>query len=74
MSTNSLNWKKLDFVDHGDNYSICLEYPYDVRNDTTGRIRKLSITNHGYYRLPLCDKGKTKYYLHHVYHNTSVIY
>ena len=66
MSTNSLNWKKLDFVDHGDNYSICLEYPYDVRNDTTGKIRKLSMTNHGYYRLPLCDKGKTKYYLHHV--------
>ena len=66
MSTNSLNWKKLDFVDHGDNYSICLEYPYDVRNDTTGRILKPHLTNNGYYQIALCKNNRVKNHLHHV--------
>ena len=64
ISTNSLNWKKLDFVENGENYSICMEYPYNVRNDRTGYILKPFFRN-GYQSIKLCLNGKSKYYLHH---------
>ena len=65
MSTNSLNWKKLNFVEYGDNYSICMEFPYDVRNDNTGRILKPHFTS-GHYQIRLNYKKKQKPYYHHV--------
>lgn len=65
MSTNSLNWKKLSFVENGDNYSICMNYPYDVRNDKTGRILKPQITKQGYARIQLFKNKHQKNYSHH---------
>ena len=64
MSTNFLNWKKLDFIECGMNYSINLE-TNEIRNDNTGRILKPQ-TNHGYYRIRLCLNGKHKHYFIHV--------
>ena len=64
ISTNSLNWKKLDFVENGENYSICMEYPYDVRNDRTGHILKPDYHT-GYKRFYLCVNRKVKRYFHH---------
>ena len=56
-STNSLNWKKLDFIECGENYSICMQYPYEVRNDITGRMLKADRVN-GYLRMTLFINGK----------------
>ena len=61
----SFKWKKLSFVENGENYSICLEYPYDIRNDTTGRILKPCLTKYGYYQIGLCENSRVKRYLHH---------
>ena len=62
----SFKWKKLSFVEYGDNYSICMEYPYDIRNDTTGRILKPHLANYGYYRIELWKNNHRKYYRHHM--------
>ena len=62
----SFKWKKLDFVENGDNYSICLEYPYDVRNNKTGRILNSHLTNRGYYQIELWKNNHKKRYYHHV--------
>ena len=61
----NFKWKQLSFVENGENYSICLEYPYDVRNDTTGRILKPHLTNYGYYQIALCKNKHQKNYPHH---------
>ena len=66
MSTNSLNWKKLDFVENGDYYSICMDYPYNVRNDNTGRILKPHLAKRGYYQIRLYKNSHCKNYYHHV--------
>ena len=58
-STNSLNWKKLDFIECGENYSICLE-TNEVRNDRTGYILKPN-NRCGYQRISLCINGKHKH-------------
>ena len=64
MSTNFLNWKKLDMIECGQNYSINLE-TNEIRNDNTGRIRKPQLTR-GYYQVCLCLNSKKKFYLVHV--------
>lgn len=66
MSTDSLNennWKCLDFVDFGQNYSINL-LTNEIRNDKRGKILKPRLTN-GYYQVGLWLNGKQKrYYVH----------
>ena len=62
----SFKWKQLSFVEYGDNYSICMNYPYDVRNDKTGRILKPHLTKDGYYQICLCMNNHRKHYYHHV--------
>ena len=62
----SFKWKKLSFVEYGDNYSICMNYPYDVRNDKTGRILKPHLTKDGYYQICLCMNNHRKHYYHHM--------
>ena len=66
MSTNSLNWKKLDIFENGEKYSICMDYPYDVRNDNTGRILKPHLAKRGYYQIRLYKNSHCKNYYHHV--------
>ena len=67
--TNTMNqtlkWKKLDMIENGDNYSICLDYPYVVRNDKTNRIKKPSLVKNGYYYLILYKNNHGKQYCHH---------
>lgn len=60
----SLKWKKLDFVEYGVNYSINLETS-EIRNDKTGKILKLCLTN-GYCYVNLCLDGKRKSYRVHM--------
>ena len=64
MSLNENNWKKLDMIEYGMNYSINLE-TNEIRNDNTCRIRKPWI-NKGYYQIGLSLNGKQKKYLVHV--------
>ena len=63
-STNSLNWKKIDFIETGENYSICMQYPYEVRNDITGHMLKADRVN-GYLRMSLFINGKKVRIMHH---------
>ena len=62
----SFKWKQLSFVEYGDNYSICLDYPYNIRNDTTGRILKPYLRKDGYYQIELWKNNHKKRYYHHV--------
>ena len=62
----TLKWRKLDFVENGDNYSICMEYPYDVRNDKTNRILKPYLKKDGYYRIGLYKNKHGKKYQYHM--------
>ena len=64
MNTNFLNWKQLNFVEYGNNYSINLETS-EIRNDKTGRIIKTSLRK-GYYRVNLHMDGKMKTYSIHI--------
>ena len=59
-STNSLNWKKLDFIECGENYSICLE-TNEVRADKKDIILKQQLHN-GYLNVQLSLNGKRKRY------------
>ena len=61
----SFKWKKLDFIECGQNYSINLETA-EIRNDKTGRILKPQLNNNGYYRICLSLNSKQKKYLVHV--------
>ena len=60
----TLKWKKIDFIENAENYSINLETA-EIRNDKTGRILKTHLNNKGYYRIGLYLNGKQKYYLVH---------
>ena len=64
MSLNENNWKKLDMIEFGQNYSINLETA-EIRNDKTGRILKPQLNGRRYYQVALYLNGKQKYYLVH---------
>ena len=60
----TLKWKKLDFVEYGQNYSINLE-TNEIRNDNSLKILKPNLEKNGYYRICLYMNRKRKmYYLH----------
>jgi len=64
----SFKWKKLDFIECGQNYSINLETA-EIRNDNTGRILKPQLNNNGnrgYYQVGLHMNRKRKFYYVHV--------
>ena len=67
MSTNSLNennsWKKLSFVECGNNYSINL-HTAEIRNDITDNILKPTLVK-GYKYVCLYLNSKRKHYLVH---------
>ena len=66
MSTNSLNennWKKLDMIEFGQNYSINL-LTNEIRNDNSLKILKPRLSK-GYYRVQLYLNGKSKFYYVH---------
>ena len=65
MSTNFLNWKKLDFIECGQHYYINLETA-EIRNDKIGKILKPQLTKSGYYQVGLSLNGKRKFYYVHV--------
>ena len=65
MSLNENNWKKLDMIECGQNYSVNLETA-EIRNDKTSRILKPQLNNNGYYRICLSLNSKQKKYLVHV--------
>ena len=52
MSLNENNWKKLDMIEFGQNYSINLETA-EIRNDKTGRILKPQLNGRRYYQVAL---------------------
>jgi hypothetical protein len=56
-------WRKLDFLENGENYSI--SNLGEVKNDVTGRIMKHAIHKTGYHHIGLCKNGKYKWYLIH---------
>lgn len=62
----TFKWRKLDFVENGDNYSICMEFPYNIRNDKTNRVLKSHLTNTGYYQIELWKNNHKKRYYHHM--------
>ena len=55
-----MEWRKIDGY---ENYSISKNG--EVRNDKTGRIRKPTLGNHGYYILSLCKNSKRKIFRFH---------
>ena len=59
----SFKWKKLDFIENGQNYSINLE-TNEIRNDNTSRILKPYLVE-GYYQVCLCMDRKRKFYYIH---------
>jgi len=69
----TLKWKKLDFVECGQNYSINLE-TNEIRNDITGKIKKPHLRG-GYHRVQLSLNGKNKNYPVHqlvwIIHNST---
>lgn len=56
-------WRKLDFLENGENYSI--SNLGDVRTDMTGRIIKHGFSHDGYHTIKLHQNGKRKYYCVH---------
>jgi hypothetical protein len=56
-------WKKLDFLENGENYSV--SNIGNVRNDKTGLIMKHNIHKNGYHCIGLCQNSKVKCYLIH---------
>ena len=60
------NWILLDKFENGENYEICNQYPFNIRNIETKRIRKGIKTKYGYIRYKFNKNGKYKYYYHHV--------
>ena len=76
--TNTMNqtlkWKKLNFVECGENYSINLGTA-EIRNDKTGRILKHNLQHKdGYYRVNLYLNGKHKYYMVHILFYTRMLF
>lgn len=65
MSTNFLNWKKLDMIECGQYYSINLD-TNEIRNDNSLKILKPGLNNSGYYQAALHLNGKQKRYCVHV--------
>ena len=65
MSTNFLNWKKLDMIECGQYYSINLD-TNEIRNDNSLKILKPRLTKSGYYQVCLFFNGKQKWYYVHV--------
>ena len=63
--TDSLKWRKLDYVENGEFYSISLDFPYSIRNDRNGRILNPYLHKTGYYRVDLYANNKRKTYNHH---------
>ena len=61
----SFKWKKLNFVECGQHYSINLD-TNEIRNDNSLKILKPQLNNKGYYRIGLHMNGKGKYYYVHV--------
>ena len=57
MSTNSLNWKKLDFVENGENYSINKD-TCEIRNDISLKLLTPQINSSGYLCVNLNSAGK----------------
>jgi hypothetical protein len=56
-------WKKLDFLESGEFYSI--SNLGEVRNNKTDRIMKHNIHKNGYHLIGLCQNGKRKCYAIH---------
>ena len=61
-----LKWIKLDKFENGENYEICNQYPFNIRNAKTKRIKKGCKRKDGYVQYSLKKNGKCKNYLHHV--------
>jgi hypothetical protein len=58
-------WKKLSFLEKGENYSV--SNFGEVINDATGLILKHAINKKGYHYISLCQNGKVKwYYIHRI--------
>ena len=57
------NWKSLDFLENGENYSIDLSTNtiYNKRNKPLSPCKK----KNGYFLINLCKNGKRKYYYFH---------
>ena len=50
-------WVKVDWLDK--DYDIEVSNLGDIKKSSTGKIRKLNATKHGYYHILLSNKGKT---------------
>ena len=59
-------WILLDAFENGDNYEICDQFPFNVRNTKTKRIITGDIMKCGYKRYTFSKNNKTKKYFHHV--------
>lgn len=59
-------WIKLDAFECGQNYEICEEFPFSIRNIKTKRIKTGTKTNFGYIQYKFNKNRKHKYYYHHV--------
>ena len=59
-------WINLNAFENGENYQICNQYPYNIRNAKTKRIRKGCKQNQGYIIYSFWKNGKCKQYYHHV--------
>lgn len=59
-------WILLDAFDNGDQYEICDQYPFNIRNAKTKRILSGKKTQYGYIEYQFSKNGKRKYYKHHV--------
>lgn len=59
-------WVKLDKFENGENYEICNQYPFNIRNIKTKRIQKGNKTKFGYIRYKFNKNDKRKQYFHHV--------
>lgn len=60
------NWILLDKFENGENYEICNQYPFNIRNAKTKRINKGYKRKDGYIRFSFKKNGKCKNYMHHV--------
>ena len=57
------NEKYVDLKDFEDDYMICVNYPYEIKNKKTNKVVSEYIENTGYYRLSLNKKKYLKHVL-----------
>ena len=59
-------WINLSAFENGENYQICNQFPFNIRNAKTKRIITGNKTQFGYIQYSFSKSGKRKHYLHHV--------